>query len=167
MPPCLPQLNTLMKMNTLKTTNTIEPPEPAQGRQDGPEACQDIIPPPDNEPQLRQPHRPTAGGEGIVMGRLACSKRAECTYETHEIDEADEGQEPKETEETQETGESNDLQERQEVSLGPKLFLRIDKAIPECRVLNGDTNRPLFMLAHKVRSIEEELNVRFSIDATA
>src|SRR5262249_21670849 len=62
---------------------------------------------------------------------------------------------------------SNDLQERQEVSLGPKLFLKINKAIPECRVLNGDTNRPLFMLAHTVRSIEEELNVRFSIDATA
>jgi len=46
--------------------------------------------------------------------------------------------------------------------------MAIDEAISECRVsANGNVNRPLFILAHKLRSIEEELNARFSVDVVA
>ncbi len=82
---------------------------------------------------------------------------------TDEIYEAEEAEAREEAEETKE------LDEREEVdSLGPKHWTGIDKAISECRVYRDrDVNRPLFMLANKVRSIEEELNGRFSLDVIA
>jgi hypothetical protein len=112
----------------------------------------------------------TRVSQAIISDETRCPETDECTYETDETDETDEIDEPKETKETEETREaeeSSELQETQEVGLGLELSFKIDEAIPECRVSSGDTNRPLFMLAHKVRSIEEELNVRFSTDATA
>jgi hypothetical protein len=81
----------------------------------------------------------------------------DCTYETYEIEEIEESQ------------ETEGLEAKEEVTtLGPKLSVVIDEAISECRVSSyRDINRPLFMSAHKLRSIEEELNVHFSVDVIA
>jgi hypothetical protein len=84
-------------------------------------------------------------------------------------DETDEIYEIEEAEEVEETQETEELEEKEELAtLGPKLSVAIDGAISECRVSpNRDINRPLFILANRVRSIEEELNIRFSVDVVA
>jgi hypothetical protein len=58
-----------------------------------------------------------------------------------------------------------DLDQRDEVDqLGPDLSERVDQAVFQCEVQsNNDVNQPLFMLAKKLRGIEEELNVQFSV----
>jgi hypothetical protein len=150
-------------MNTLVTSTTIESPDLTRGLGHGPKAWQDV-------PKLTtgSPGKwslpATTGANGVHSDEIPFGTSSECTYETDEIDEP---KETKKTEETREAEERSELRERQEVGLGLELSFKIDEAIPECRVSSGDTNRPLFMLAHKVRSIEEELNVRFSTDATA
>jgi hypothetical protein len=90
----------------------------------------------------------------MISDSTACSKTDECTYEI---------------EETEETQETEELEEKEELArLSPKLSVAIYEAISECRVsANRNINRPLFMLAHKLRSIEEELNARFSVDVVA
>jgi hypothetical protein len=145
-------------MNTLVTTNAIEPPETTAGSGHGPEASKDAIGP--VLYQLNPSLPPTAGGQGIISGEAGLSRTDDCTYETDEIDEA---------EEAEETQEPEELEEKEELAtLGPKLSMAIDDAISECSVsANRNVNRPLFILAHKVRSIEEELNARFSMDVIA
>jgi len=145
-------------MNTLVTTNAIEPPETTDGSEHGPEASKDIT-----EPvlyQLKASLPPTAGGQGIISGEAGLSKTDDCTYETDEIEEA---------EEVEETQETEELEEREELAtLEPRLSVAIDEAISECGVsANRNVNRPLFMLAHKLRSIEAELIGRFSLDVIA
>jgi hypothetical protein len=104
--------------------------------------------------------RRLAPNHGLSGSEWDCSNGDDCTYETQETDEVEETQESQETEELEETKELT--------TLGPKLSMVMDKAISECGVLrHGDVNRPLFMLAHKLRSIEEELNDHFSIDVIA
>jgi len=102
-------------------------------------------------------------GGRLLSDETACSNADECTYEIYETYEAEEAEEREEAEETKE------LDEREEVdSLGPKHWTGIDEAISECRVYRDmDVDRPLFMFADKVRSIEEELNGRFSLDVIA
>src|SRR5262249_32617162 len=58
-----------------------------------------------------------------------------------------------------------DLDQREEIDqLGPDLSDRVNQAIFQCEVQsNNDVNQPLFMLAKKLRGIEEELNVQFSV----
>jgi hypothetical protein len=148
-------------MSTVVTSNTIEPPETTEGLQYGPDARKGFTKPPLD--RLRGSILRTAISQDTISDETRCPKTDECTYETDEIDETEE---PEEAEERQ---EAEDLQEKEEVAtLGPELSMRIDEAISECRVSgNRDINRPLFMLAHKIRSIEEELNVRFSVDVIA
>lgn len=69
-------------------------------------------------------------------------------------------QEDDDTDEVDELGEVNELQSEQ--------WKRLDEAICNSEVHRSkDVNYPLFMLAHEVRGLEEELEVRFSIDITA
>ena len=80
--------------------------------------------------------------------------------ETEEAEEAEEAEGPE---------GPKDSNERKEIDgLGPldsDLSERIDQAVIECKVQsNNDVNRPLFMLAHKLRGIQEELDIRFSVD---
>jgi hypothetical protein len=146
-------------MSTVVTSDRINRSETTEGHQNGPDSWQNSTGRSLNP--LRASLPCTAIGEGIIGDETGRSQTDECTYETDETDEPEEAQEREEAEGTKE------LEEREEIdSLGPKLFCRINDAISECRVSGGDINRPLFMLAHKVRSIEEELNVRFSINAT-
>jgi len=72
---------------------------------------------------------------------------------------------PEEAEGLDETDETDAVEEKKEVNdLQSELWLRIDKVIGQCEVhQDKDVNGPLFMLAHEVRSMEEELKVRFSI----
>jgi hypothetical protein len=151
-------------MNTLVATNTIEPPETTDGSEPGSEASKDVTGP--VLYQLKASLAPTTGGQGVISGDAALSKTDDCTYETdetYEIDEAEEAEESQEPEELEEKEEREEL-----ATLSSNLFLRIDEAISECGVYRDrDVNRPLFMLAHKLRSIEEELNVRFSLDVIA
>jgi len=159
-------------MNTLITSNTIEPPETTEGREYGPEASQDVTQLSGYGSRLRHSGPTTPGDNGVSTDESACAIRDECTYETdetYEIDEAEEAQEKEEPEERQELEESKELDERQELDrLDPKHWTRIDQAISECRVYRDkDVNRPLFMLANRVRGIEEELNGRFSLDVIA
>jgi hypothetical protein len=148
-------------MNTLVTTNAIEAPETTDGSEHGPAAWKDATGP--LLYQLKASLPPTSGGLGIISGKAGLSKTDDCTYETHETYEIEEA------EELEETQESEELEEREELAtLGPKLFVRMDEAISECSVsADRNINRPLFLLAHKLRSIEEELNVRFSVDVIA
>jgi hypothetical protein len=80
-----------------------------------------------------------------------------CTEETEEINETKESEEPEESgelEECEETGESN-----------RDLWSIIDNAISQCLVITPKgTNRPLFMLAHKIRGLEEEQASTFPLD---
>ena len=148
-------------MNTLITTNAIEPPETTDGSEYGPEALKDITRPVLHHFKSSLP--PTTGGHGVISGEAGLSKADDCTYETDETYEIDEAKEAKESKETEASEEREEL-----ARLGPKLFLRIDEAISECKVYRDrDVNRPLFILAHKLRSTEEELNVRFSVDVIA
>jgi hypothetical protein len=157
-------------MNILVTTNAIEPPETTEGSENGPEASKDVTGP--VLYQLKASLPPTAGGQRIISGEAGLSKTDECTYETDETYETYEIDEIGETEEAEESQEPEELEEKEEkeelATLGPKLSVAIDEAISECRVsANRNINRPLFLLAHKLRSIEEELNVRFSVDVVA
>ena len=81
-----------------------------------------------------------------------------CTEESEEIKETKERQEPEESrelEECEETGESD-----------RDLWGRIDNAISQCPVtIPKSVNRPLFMLAHKIRGLEEEQASMFALDA--
>jgi hypothetical protein len=147
-------------MNTSATTNTIEPPETTDGSEHGPEALKDVT-----EPvlyQLKASLPATAGNQGIISAEAGLSKTDDCTYETYETDEIGE------TEEAEESQEPEELEEKEELAtLDPRLWGRIGEAMSECRVsTNRDINRPLFMLAHEQSSIEEELNVRFSLKVT-
>jgi hypothetical protein len=80
-----------------------------------------------------------------------------CTEETEEIKETKESQESEESGEVvecEETGESN-----------RDLWCIIDNAVCQCPVItHKSTNRPLFMLAHKIRGFEEEQASMFSLD---
>jgi hypothetical protein len=150
-------------MSTTVTSNTIEPPEITDGREYGPEASRDAAQPSSNGSRLRKSRLSRPDDSGVSNDETAYPKTDECTYETDEIEEIEEA------EEAQESGEANGLVERQAIDrLGPKLWVRTDEAISECRVpYNGDFDRPLFILANKFRSIEEELNGRFTIGVTA
>lgn len=132
-------------MSTVITRNISEPPERTETSEYSP------------------------GDQETING--GCSMTDDCTYETDETYELHEAQETDESEEAQEANESQestDLANREEVRcLGPRLSIRIDEIILKCGVSDGDVNRPLFMLAHKVRSIEEELKVRFSGEVAA
>jgi hypothetical protein len=113
-----------------------------------------------------------AAGERFSGDVTACSTMDDCTYEIEEPKEPKELKEAKEAKETGETGLAIDTShpaQRQGLDkLGPDLLERIDAVICDYRVrADGDFNRSLFMLAHQVRTIEEELNCRFSIPATA
>jgi hypothetical protein len=145
-------------MITLVTNNTNEPATRAQGQEFGPDARIDFTGPPLN--RLRGSLPATTEGEPIGSGESGCANSDDCTYET---------QETQETSEIEEIEENNGSETREELNdLNPELWKRIDEAISECNVDDsGDVNRPLFMLAHKVRSIEEELKVRFSGDVAA
>ena len=165
-------------MNTLVTSNTIEPPETTEGREYGPEASQDVTQPSSNGSRLRHSQPTTPADNGVSSDETACANTDECTYETYEIEEPEEtkepeepkeAKEPEEPKEPQESQEAEGLEEKEEVDeLSTELSERIDAAISECRVYRArDVNRPLFMLAHEVRSIEEELNRRFSINVIA
>jgi hypothetical protein len=128
-----------------------------------PETAKDFTRHPDAESALRTLRRLAAENRGVSAGEFDCYDADECTYETYEIEEAEELEELEEAEDTDESNERDELD-----SLGIKLLITVDDAILECGVgENGDVNRPLFMLAHKVRSIEEERNVRFSPDVLA
>jgi DNA-binding transcriptional ArsR family regulator len=150
-------------MNTLVTSNAIEPPEATESRESWPEPSRNAPQPSSNGSRLRNSRLTRPDDTGVNNEETAYPKTDECTYETYETDEADELQEAEEPEETKE------LEEREEVNkLSPELWFRIYGAISECDVSdNRNINRPLFMLAHKVRSVEEELNGRFPIDVTA
>jgi hypothetical protein len=77
-----------------------------------------------------------------------------CTEETEETKETKENKESGELKECEETGES----ERD-------LWGRIDNAISQCPVtIPKSVNRPLFMLAHKIRGLEEEQASMFALD---
>jgi hypothetical protein len=154
-------------MNTLVTTNAIHSSETTDGSEHGPEASSDVTRPVLHHFKSSLP--PTIGGQGIISGEAGLSKTDECTYETQEPDETYETDEIGEAQEAEESQEPEEKEEKEELAtLGPKLSMAIDEAISKCRVsANRDINRPLFILAHKVRSIEEELKVRFSIDITA
>ena len=173
------------------TRNTIEPPQAPQGRENGAEAWKDFTEPALN--RLKASLRPTAGSERLSSDVTGCSITDDCTYEpdeleeleeldeTEEAEEAKELKEAKEAKETKEAKESKEAKQigqaidishpaqRQEIDkLSPALLERIDAVICDYRVRSdGDFNRSLFMLAHQVRTIEEELNRRFSISATA
>jgi hypothetical protein len=151
-------------MNTLVTTDGIEPPETTQDREHGSETWKDFTGPALN--RLKPSFPLTAGGERFSSNETGRSQTADCTYETDETYESDEAQEAQEAEESQEPEE---LQEKQELAtLDPTLWGRIGEAISECRVSNNrDINRPLFILANRARSVEEELNIRFSVDVIA
>ncbi len=159
-------------MNTLVTTNTIEPPETTEGSQYGPEASSDAAQPASNGSRLRNSRLTTPGDNGVSSDETVSANTDECTYETQETYETEETQETHETDETseiEEIEENKGSEAREELNyLNPELWKRIDEAISECAVDDsGNVNRPLFMLAHKVRSIEEELKVRFSGDVAA
>lgn len=146
-------------MSTFVTTNTIEPPETTDGSEHGPEALKDVTGP--VLYQLKASLPATAGGQGIISAEAGLSKTDDCTYETYEIDEIGETEE---AEESQEPEELEEKEEREELAtLSPNLSLRIDEAISECGVYRD----PLFMLANRVRSIEEELTIHFSVDVIA
>jgi hypothetical protein len=148
-------------MSTVKTTNTIEPSDTTEGSEYGPEAWKGFTGTPLN--RLGGSLLRTRVSQAIISDETRCPETDECTYET------DETYEIEEAEEAEETQEAEELEEKEELAtLGPKLSVAIDGAISECRVsANGNINRPLFMLAHKLRSIEEELNARFSVDVVA
>lgn len=80
-----------------------------------------------------------------------------CTEETDEIKETKETKEPEELgelKEWEETGESN-----------RDLLGTIENAISQCPVtIHKDVNRPLFMLAQKIRGLEEEQASMFPIE---
>jgi hypothetical protein len=149
-------------MNTLVTNNTIEPPKTTEGREYGLEASRNATQPSSDGSRLRNSQPTTLADNGVTNDETACANTDECTYETQETHEL---QEPQETDESHETKGKRQLSQREEIGrLGLKLLFTIDEPISECRVFDGNVNRPLFMLAHKVRTIEEELNRRFSIN---
>jgi hypothetical protein len=80
-----------------------------------------------------------------------------CTEETDEIKETKESQEPEEfgeREECEETGESD-----------RHLWNKIDNAISQYPVtVNKSVNRPLFMLAHNIRGLEEQQASMFPLE---
>jgi len=147
-------------MNTLITSNTIEPSETTEGREYAPEASMDAAQPSSNGSRLRNSRLTRPDDNSVRNDETAYPNTDECTYETDEVEE---------TEEAEESQESEELQEKQELATpDPTLWGRIGEAISECRVSNNrDINRPLFILANRVRSIEEELSIRFSVDVTA
>jgi hypothetical protein len=162
-------------MNTLVTT-TIKSRDPTKGLGHGPEAKPDFPQPAGSPGEWSVPS--TTGGNGIHSDEPPFGTSGECTYETYEIDEINEvkdikePQEAKEREETQEIEEreeTNELEERATVDeLNPELSHTIDGAISACRVLyEGNVDRPLFMLAHEVRTIEEERNLHFGVATAA
>jgi hypothetical protein len=80
-----------------------------------------------------------------------------CTEEIEEIKEAKESQEPEESgelKEWEETGECN-----------RDLLGTIENAISQCPVtIHKSVNRPLFILAPKIRGIEEEQSLKLSLE---
>jgi hypothetical protein len=155
-------------MNTL-TTNTVEPPQPPQGREHGAKAWKDFTRP--ALTRLKPSLPPTAGGDRLSSDVTSCPTRADCTDETEEIEDLEELEEIKDLEgfeKAEQIGQATDIEpsaNRREIDkLSPDLLERIDVAISQYRVLyDRDFNRPFFLLAHEVRSIEEDLNCRFSI----
>ncbi len=148
-------------MSTVITSNTIEPPETTEGREYAPEASMDAAQPSSNGSRLRNSRLTRPDDNGVSNDKTAYPNTAECTYETQEIYETHETDETSEIEEIEENKRSEPREELN--ALNQKLWKRIDEAISECAVGDrGKVNRPLFMLAHKVRSTEEELKVRFS-----
>lgn len=70
--------------------------------------------------------------------------------------------------EPQDLDETDAIEERKEVDeLDPELWERIDEAIGQSEGQPGKDFDPLFMLANAIRSVEEELGVRFSVDPVA
>ena len=105
------------------------------------------------EPSLRK-------GNCTEEKEEASFKRADCTQEIYEIKETQETDEAEEAEELQETHGTDDLD--------PRLWTIINPAISECRVgPDKGFNRPLFMLAHKVRGLELTLKRQFSVAAAS
>ena len=80
-----------------------------------------------------------------------------CTEETEEIKETKESQEPEESgelEEWKETGEFN-----------RDLLGTIENAISQCPVtIHKEVNRPLFMLAQRIRGLEEEQGLTLPLE---
>ena len=152
-------------MSTVITTNTSEPPETPEASEYSPDAWKGFTGL--CFKQLRDSLSGTAEDQDIING--GCPKTDECTYETDETYEIGETEEAEEAEEAKESEETEALEETEELAtLDPRLSMAIDEALSECRVsANRDINRPLFMLALTLRSIEEELSVRFSVDVTA
>jgi len=105
------------------------------------------------EPSLRK-------GNCTEEKEEASFKRADCTQEIYEIKETHETEEAEETEELQESHGTDNLD--------PRLWAIINPAISECRVgPDKGFNRPLFMLAHKVRGLELTLKRQFSVAAAS
>ena len=126
-------------------TNATEPPKAIEGSEYGYDAWKGFLIP----PSIAQGTSHTTVGQAIIGDETRCPETDECTYETYEIDETEEA------EETEELKEKNSINLVQ--SFGSEYMVT-----DECRVPDGgDYNRPLFILAHKLRSIEEELNARF------
>ena|SRR6266480_4451806 len=153
----------LIRMNTLVTNNTIESPETTEDREYTSEASRDAAQPCSTGSRLRKSRRIRPDDNGASNEETAYANTDDCTYETYELEEAEEADETQETEELEEKKEKEEL-----ARLSPKLSMAIDEAISECGVSdNRDINRPLFMLALTLRSIEEELNAHFSMDVIA
>jgi hypothetical protein len=151
-------------MNTLVTSNTIEPPETTEDGEYAPEASRDAAQPSSNGCRLRKSRLSRLDDSGVSNDETGYANTDDCTYETYEIEEAEEADE---TQETEELEEKKEKEEKEELArLSPRLSMAIDEAISKCRVSrNRDVNRPLFILAHEQSTIEEELNVRFSLNA--
>jgi hypothetical protein len=110
--------------------------------------------------------------ENMVTDKMTSFRTGHCTEETEVTKEIKETKETKEIEdikELQESEELEDLEETDEVNeLDTQLSERIDKIISEYTVFRDkDVNRPLFMLARKLRGIEEELKAHFSVSVIA
>jgi hypothetical protein len=148
-------------MNTVTTTNVIESSNTNEGLEYEPDGLIGFTSPPFEKPTGSLLH--TAIVQDTVSDETGCPNRDDCTYET------DETKETGEREEAEETQEPEDLEEREELATpNSTLWSRIDEAISECGVsANRNVNRPLFLFAHKIRTTEEELNVRFPLDVIA
>jgi hypothetical protein len=119
---------------------------------------------------LEEPERLSSNEElSFRKGNRAEKLQEEVSFNnsncTKEIEE-EEKQDTKEPEESEEAEESKEAQEIDD--LNPALLEIINPVISECTVGTGkEFDSPLFMLAHKVRGLEETLKRRFSVDATS
>jgi hypothetical protein len=76
-------------MNTLVTSNTIEPPETPEGREYEPEASRDAAQASSNGSRLKNSRLIRPDDNGVSDAETAYANADDCTYETDEIDEAE------------------------------------------------------------------------------